>query len=206
MAYPQAQAPANMRTSQRFEVVVIGGSAGSIDALAVLLPALPATLRAAVVVVVHLPRERPSLLCKIFGPRCAMPMREAQDKEPLEPGVVYFAPPDYHLLLDAGPTLALSVDDPVHFSRPSIDVLFESAADACGDKLVAILLSGANSDGAQGLAAVRAAGGATLVQSPASCTMPFMPEAALALMQPGHILPPDGMAALLLQWHSGRHL
>ncbi len=190
----------------RLQVVVIGGSAGSIDALGVLLPALPATLRATVVVVVHLPRERPSLLSQIFQPRCALPVREAQDKEPLEPGTIYFAPPDYHLLLDTGPTLALSVDEPVHFSRPSIDVLFETAADACGSHLLAILLSGANADGAQGLAAVQAAGGATLVQSPASCAVPFMPEAALAVMQPGHILTPEGMAALLLQWHSGRRL
>lgn len=191
---------------QRFEVVVIGGSAGSIDALSVLLPSLPATLRAAVVVVIHLPRERPSLLSQIFRPRCALPVREAQDKEPVEPGTVYFAPPDYHVLLDAGPTLALSVDDPVHFSRPSIDVLFESAADACGAKLLGILLSGANSDGAQGLAAVQAAGGSTLVQSPDSCTMPFMPEAALSRMQPAGVLPPDEMAALMLQWHFGRYL
>ncbi len=191
---------------ERLQVVVIGGSAGSIDALGVLLPALPATLRATVVVVVHLPRERPSLLCQIFQPRCALPVREAQDKEPLEPGTIYFAPPDYHLLLDAGPTLALSVDEPVHFSRPSIDVLFETAADACGSQLLAILLSGANADGAQGLVAVQAAGGTTLVQSPASCAVPFMPEAALAVMQPGHLLTPEGMAALLLEWHSGRRL
>jgi len=191
---------------ERLQVVVIGGSAGSIDALGVLLPALPATLRATVVVVVHLPRERPSLLCQIFQPRCALPVREAQDKEPLEPGTIYFAPPDYHLLLDAGPTLALSVDEPVHFSRPSIDVLFEAAADACGSRLLAILLSGANADGAQGLVAVQAAGGTTLVQSPASCAVPFMPEAALAVMQPGHLLTPEGMVAQLLEWHSGRHL
>ncbi len=190
----------------QLQVVAIGGSAGSIDALSVLLPALPATLRAAVVVVVHLPRERPSLLRNIFQPRCALPVREAQDKEPLEPGTIYFAPPDYHLLLDAGPALALSVDDPVHFSRPSIDVLFETAADACGDRLMAILLSGANADGAQGLAAVQAAGGVTMVQSPESSPMPYMPEAALALAQPGHLLTPEGMAALLLRWHSWRLL
>ena len=160
-----AQTHSTASRQRRFETVVIGGSAGSIDALAVLLTALPASLRAAVVVVVHLPREKPSLLRKIFEPRCALPLREVHDKEPLEPGTVYFAPPDYH-----------------------------------------VLLSGANADGAQGLAAVQAAGGATLVQSPASCLMPFMPEAALARLRPDHVLPPDAMAALLLQWHSGRHL
>ncbi|GKS75354.1 chemotaxis protein CheB [Acidovorax sp. SUPP950] len=181
----------------RPQAVVIGGSAGSIEALSVLLPALPSGLRAAVFVVLHLPRERPSLLCEIFQPSCAVPLREAQDKEPVEPGTVYFAPPDYHLLIDAGPSLALSVDDPVHFSRPSIDVLFESAADAYGERLLGILLSGANSDGAQGLAAVQAAGGTTVVQDPDSAPMPFMPEAAMSACTPGHVLSPQRIASLL---------
>ncbi|WCM94129.1 chemotaxis protein CheB [Acidovorax sp. NCPPB 2350] len=180
-----------------FDAVVIGGSAGSVEALSVLLPALPAPQRAAVLVVLHLPRDRPSLLCEIFQPRCALPLREAQDKEPVEPGTVYFAPPDYHLLIDAGPTLSLSVDDPVHFSRPSIDVLFESAADAYGERLLAILLSGANQDGAQGIAAVQAAGGATIVQDPESASMTPMPEAALQLCTPTRVLAPPRIAELL---------
>lgn len=177
-----------------FEAIVVGGSAGSIEALAVLLPALPARQRAAVFIALHLPRDRPSLLCDIFQPRCALPLREAQDKEPVEAGTVYFAPPDYHLLVDAGPRLALSVDDPVHFSRPSIDVLFESAADAYAGRLLAILLSGANHDGAQGIAAVQAAGGTTIVQDPESAPMSTMPEAALQLCTPDHVLPPQRIA------------
>lgn len=190
--------------NERFDALAIGGSAGSIEALGVLLPALPARLRAAVFIVLHLPRERPSLLCDIFQPRCALPLREAQDKEPVEPGTVYFAPPDYHLLVDAGPAMALSVDDPVHFSRPSIDVLFESAADAYGPRLIAVLLSGANQDGAQGLSAVQAAGGVTIVQHPSSSPMPAMPEAALALLQPDHVLAPPEIAALLTLMLLGR--
>jgi len=180
---------------------VVGGSAGGIDALLELLPALPATLQAAVLVVLHLPRDRRSLLVEIFQPRCALPLREAQDKDAITPGSVSFAPPDYHLLVDAGPRLALSVDAPLHFSRPSIDVLFESAADQYGERLVGILLSGANEDGVHGLQAIQAAGGLTIVQEPASASMPTMPQAAIAGLAVDHILPPEGIATLLADLH-----
>lgn len=189
-----------------FRAVVIGGSSGAIDALLLVLPALPAALRAAVVVVLHLPRDRPSMLPEIFQPRCALALREACDKEPLTPGAVYFAPPDYHLLVDAGPRAALSVDPLVHFSRPSIDVLFESAADQYGDQLIGVLLSGANDDGAQGLQAIGAAGGLLVVQDPASAPMPTMPLAAMARCAVHHVLPPVGIAGLLTQLHRDGHL
>ena len=102
----------------RVGAVVVGASAGGVEALSVLLPALPADSTAAVFVVLHLPRDRPSLLSEIFARKCALPVREAQDKESVTPGTVYFAPTNYHLLLDAGPQMALSADDPVHHSRP----------------------------------------------------------------------------------------
>jgi two-component system, chemotaxis family, protein-glutamate methylesterase/glutaminase len=159
--------------------VVIGTSAGGVDALSALLPALPADAQPAVFVVIHLPRERPSLLADLFGAKCAAPVREAQDKEPVEPGTVYFAPPDYHLLLDAGPQLALSADELVNFSRPSVDVLFESAADVYGPRLLGVVLTGASQDGAAGLAAVQRAGGRAVVQRPDTAQVPLMAEAAL---------------------------
>lgn len=189
-----------------FGAVVIGGSAGSVEALSVLLPALPAGLQAAVLVVLHLPRNRPSLLCNIFRSRCALPLREAEDKEPIVPGTVYFAPPDYHLLVDDGPALALSVDAPVHYSRPSIDVLFESAADAYGPRLVGMVLSGANHDGARGLAAIGAQGGLALVQHPDSASVRTMPEAALARTPAAQSLAPQQMAAFLSALHAERKL
>ena len=189
-----------------FDAVVIGGSAGSVEALSVLLPTLPGTLQAAVLVVVHLPRNRPSLLCNIFRSRCALPLREAEDKEPIAPGTVYFAPPDYHLLVDDGPALALSVDAPVHYSRPSIDVLFESAADAYGSRLIGMLLSGANQDGARGLAAIEARGGLAIVQDPASAGVRTMPESALARTAAPRILAPQQMAAFLNALHAERKL
>jgi two-component system chemotaxis response regulator CheB len=162
-----------------FDAIVIGTSAGGVEALSVLLPALPASMRTSVLIVLHLPRHRPSLLVEIFAPKCALPVREAEDKEPVEAGTVYFAPPDYHLLVDQGPRVALSADAPVNFSRPSIDLLFESAADVWGARLLGIILTGASRDGASGLDAVRRAGGATIVQEPGSAHMPFMTEAAL---------------------------
>jgi two-component system chemotaxis response regulator CheB len=159
--------------------VVIGASAGAVEALSVLLPALTARCQATVLIVVHQPRDRPSLLVELFEPRCVLPVREAFDKEPVQAGTVYFAPPDYHLLVEQGPQLALSVDELVQFSRPSIDVLFESAADVYGKRLMGVILTGANEDGAAGLKAIRRAGGMALVQEPASAQVPFMPAAAI---------------------------
>jgi two-component system, chemotaxis family, protein-glutamate methylesterase/glutaminase len=161
------------------DAVVIGASAGGVEVLSVLLPAIPARCRVSFLVVVHIPRERPSLLAELFGARCASPVTEAEDKEPVQPGTVYFAPPDYHMLVDQGPSVALSRDEPVHFSRPSIDVLFDSAADIYGERLMGVILTGANQDGAEGLAAVRRAGGRTVVQEPGSAAVPSLPEAAL---------------------------
>lgn len=177
--------------------VVIGASAGGVEALSVLLPALPADGQAAVFVVLHLPRERPSLLVDVFGGKCAAPVREAQDKEPVEPGAVYFAPPDYHLLVDEGPRTALSADELVNFSRPSVDVLFESAADAYGGRLLGIVLTGASHDGARGLSAVARAGGRTVVQRPDTAEVPSMPESALARTPSAAALALEEIAALL---------
>jgi two-component system, chemotaxis family, protein-glutamate methylesterase/glutaminase len=179
------------------DAIVIGTSAGGIEALSVLLPSLPAGVRAAVLVVLHLPRERPSLLVDIFTTRCALPVREAEDKQPIDPGTVYFAPPDYHLLVDEGPCLALSADPPINFSRPSIDVLFESAADVYGARLLGMILTGASHDGADGLAAVRRAGGLTIVQQPESAQVPMMVEAALRRGVVDHVLSLEQIAALL---------
>src|ERR1700761_9790748 len=118
----------------RIEAIVIGASAGGVEALGLILPALPATFRPSLLIVLHLPRERPSLLVQIYEKRCALPVREADDKEPIEPGTVYFAPPDYHLLVEKGRQIALSTEEPVHYSRPSVDVLFESAAEVYGER------------------------------------------------------------------------
>jgi len=179
------------------DAVVIGASAGGIEALSALLPSIPATCQASFFIVVHLPRQRHSLLPEIFAPKCALPVVEAQDKEPVKPGTVYFAPPDYHLLLDEGPTLSLSVDDLVHYSRPSVDVLFETAAEVYGPRLLGILLSGANQDGAVGLEAVKQAGGVTLAQDPNTAQASAMPEAAVKRGAAQHVLNLEQLVAYL---------
>jgi len=176
---------------------VVGGSAGGVEALLAILPSLPAKLRAPVLVVVHQPRDRRSVLAEILDPRCTVPVREAEDKEPIERGTVYLAPPDYHLLVEQGPTLALSADALVHYSRPSIDVLFESAADVYGERLLGMILSGANEDGAAGLAAIAAAGGTTVVQDPETAQASAMPAAALARTAVDLVLSLDEIGGLL---------
>jgi two-component system chemotaxis response regulator CheB len=186
-----------MIDTSRVKAVVIGGSAGAFAALKVLLPALPRTLGVPVVIVIHLPPDRPSAIVDVFQHASPHQMKEADDKEPLAAGTVYFAPPAYHLLVETDGSLSLSTDDPVHHSRPSIDVLFESAADAFGDGLLAIVLSGANEDGARGLKAVVDAGGQAIVQAPDSAEHRLMPAAALRLTRPQAIASVHEIATVL---------
>jgi len=186
-----------MSLAGRIDAVVIGASAGGIEALTVLLPALSPGLRPPIFVVVHLPRDRPSVLPDIFARKCVVPVREAEDKEMVTSGTVYFAPNDYHLLLDQGPQLALSADEPVHHSRPSVDVLFESAVDVYKDRLLGIILTGANEDGASGLAAVHDAGGLTIVQRPDTALAPLMALSALKLRPADWVLTLNEIAGML---------
>ncbi|EIJ45765.1 protein-glutamate methylesterase [Herbaspirillum sp. GW103] len=182
------------------DAIVIGASAGGVEALSEILPALQRGARVATMVVLHIPRERPSLLATIFADRCRQPVVEAQDKEPVQPGMIYFAPPDYHLLVDRGdegPILAMSNDELVNYSRPAIDVLFESAADVYRERLLGIVLTGGNHDGAAGLQAIARAGGVTVVQSPQQAQVPYMPAQALALGQIDHVLTLSQIADLL---------
>lgn len=179
------------------ELVVVGGSAGAIEVLRALFAEMSAEFAPAMAVVVHLPAEGPALLPEIFATPRGLRMKLAEDKEPIEGGTVYFAPPDYHLLVEKTRTFALSVDERVHYSRPAIDVLFESAADVYGAKLLGVVLSGANADGAQGLAAVAAAGGATCVQSLESSEMAAMPAAALQAAPDSAVVDASALAQYL---------
>jgi two-component system, chemotaxis family, protein-glutamate methylesterase/glutaminase len=179
------------------EAIVIGASAGAFEALSSLLPGLAAGYPLPILIVVHLPADKNSLLADLFRARCAIQVREAEDKEPIEPGVAYFAPPDYHLLVEDDRRLSLSGEEPVQFSRPSIDVLFESAADAYGEGLIGVVLTGANSDGARGLKAVAEAGGEAIVQNPVGAYAAAMPEAAIAACPKARVLPLNEIAAHL---------
>lgn len=187
-------------------LIVIGASAGGVAALGSLLPALPADFGLPVVVILHQPSSRESLLADLFGRKCRLPVLEAYDKAPAEPGHVYFSPPDYHLMVESDLTFVLSVDGPVNFSRPSIDVLLESAAASVGEGVLAIILTGTNSDGARGMKAVREAGGTGWVQLPESAQAAAMPRAAIELAGADAILTLDEMAQRLckLQKAEGR--
>jgi len=170
------------------ELVVIGCSSGGVEALRQLLPAFPASLGLSVVVVIHLAPGSPGLLPGLFAGQCALGVKEAEDKEAIAPGRVYFAPSGYHLLVEPDRSFSLSVEEPVNFSRPSIDVLFESAAAAYGRRLLGIVLTGANRDGADGLREVIARGGYGMVQDPESAEWREMPQSARETSSPQRVL------------------
>ncbi|MEJ1965306.1 MAG: chemotaxis protein CheB [Gammaproteobacteria bacterium] len=179
------------------ELVVVGGSAGAVEVLQCLMASLTTAFRPAMAVVLHLPPDARGMLHELLAGPTRPPMKLAEDKEPVSPGTVYFASPGYHLLLESGGTFALSLDEPVHFSRPSIDVLLESAAEAYGARTLGIVLSGANSDGAEGLQAIAEAGGIAVVQMPSSAGVRTMPEAALKACGNSHVADVAAIAALL---------
>jgi two-component system, chemotaxis family, protein-glutamate methylesterase/glutaminase len=159
-------------------VVVIGASWGGLHALSTIVGGLPASIAAPVVVVQHRSRTVEGFLTELLQDVTPLRVHEAEDKEPLQSGHVYVAPPDYHLLVD-GPLVSLSVDALVRWSRPSIDVTLASAADACGPRAVGIVLTGANDDGARGLRHVIDRGGYGIVQDPGTAEVRTMPEAAI---------------------------
>ncbi|BBF81588.1 chemotaxis protein CheB [Asticcacaulis excentricus] len=179
------------------KAVVIGASAGGVEALSAVLPHLPPD-HCPVLVVIHLPSNRHSVLADLFRDKCLMKVVEAEDKAPIDAGNIYFAPPDYHLMVEPDFTIALSNEAPVWFSRPSIDVLFETAADAYGPGLTGVILTGANEDGAGGLRAVMAQGGRGLIQSPETAYARLMPETALSLCPAAEVCPLEDLAAKLL--------
>lgn len=179
------------------EAIVIGGSAGALPVLKALLRALPAGRCAPLFVVLHVRDDRKSLLVEVLGAETPVRVLEPEDKQAIESGHLYVAPPGYHLLVEDKSSLALSLDRPEHFSRPSIDVLFESAARVFGKGLLGVLLSGASADGAAGLRAIHEAGGVTLVQAPSSAHHPTMPQAALSAFAPSLVLAPPELADTL---------
>ena len=177
--------------------VVLGGSQGAVEALCALLPSVCADTNVATIVVVHMMPGRPSLLPELFASRLRASVKEASDKDSVQAGTIWFAPPDYHLLVERDRSFSLSVDPPVNFSRPSIDVLFESAAETYRERLLAVVLTGANEDGAAGARAVREAGGIVVVQDPRGAEAARMPLAAIEQGDPHWVAYLDDIAALI---------
>lgn len=179
------------------QLVVVGGSWGGLDALGQVISPLDEGCAFALAVALHRASTSPEgALVSYLQARCRLPVAEAEDKDAIEPGRLYLAPADYHLLVEPG-RFALSIDAPVHYSRPSIDVLFESAADAYADKAVAVVLTGANDDGCRGLRHVKRRGGATLVQDPSTAVRREMPDAAIATGAVDKVLALDQITAVL---------
>ena len=179
--------------------VVIGASAGGVGALMKVLGALPADFPLPLAMVLHLRPDAGNFLADILNRHTPLQVRQAEEKEHPRPGVAYLAPPNYHLLIEEDRSLALNVDERVNFARPSVDVLFDSAAHAFGPALIGVVLTGANADGARGAARIKAAGGVVVVQDPAEAEARAMPEAALTATTPDRVLTLAEIGPLLME-------
>lgn len=182
-----------------FELVAIGCSTGGLAALEKILPQLPADFPAALVVVMHSVAGSRNLLVELLARQCRLPVREAAEKTAITPGTIFVAPPGYHLLIEDDRTFSLSTDPKVSYVRPSVDVLFETAANAFGKKLIGIVLTGANSDGSAGLGAIAENGGLCLVQDPSGAEARIMPETAIRSCKTARIVPLERMAETLTE-------
>ncbi len=182
---------------KQYKAIVIGASAGGLKAFFRILPKLPKDFPLPILIAQHLHQESDSLLVELLSPKVKLKVKEAVAHEPISPGTIYIAPPGYHLLVEPDYTTALSVDEAVNYSRPSIDVLFESAASVYKDHLIGILLTGANNDGAQGLKAIADYKGLVIVQDPSSAEVATMPAAGIQSTQTKNILSLEMISDLL---------
>lgn len=183
--------------NKKTRIVLIGGSAGSLTVLLMVLPLLQRSLSVPVILVTHRHSGPDVMLESLLSARAALPVRDIEEKEIPQPGVIYVAPADYHLLFEPDGSFALDTSEKVNYSRPSIDVTMQSAARSYGPGAVAVLLSGANADGAQGLLDIQRHGGITIVQHPDTAEVDYMPRSALQLFSPDYIVRPGEMPALL---------
>ncbi|MBE8398656.1 chemotaxis protein CheB [Leptospira borgpetersenii] len=183
----------------KYEAIVIGVSAGGMNAMKTILPSLPAGYGIPLILVQHIGPRSDGTWIRVLRDFSRIKIKEAEEKEKIGPGTVYVAPPNYHLLIEKDKTVSLSTSERVNFSRPSIDVLFESASDAYGDGLIGIVLTGANSDGAKGLKKIKENGGLAIVQDPLYSEVSLMPESAIRAGPVDYILSLEKIAELLIR-------
>jgi two-component system, chemotaxis family, protein-glutamate methylesterase/glutaminase len=183
----------------KYTAVVIGVSAGGMQALGKIIPRLPAAFPLPVIIVQHVAPNSDNYMIRHFDQISELHVKEADEKESIKPGYAYFAPPNYHLLIEEDHTFSLSAEGRVNYSRPSIDVLFESALDAYCTSLIGIVLTGANNDGSMGLKKIKDCGGLTIVQNPATAEVAAMPEAALKAAKPHYVLELEEIAPMLVK-------
>ncbi|WP_207425571.1 chemotaxis protein CheB [Pedobacter sp. SYSU D00535] len=179
------------------EAVVIGGSAGSLNVILNTLPLLTRQLKLSIIIVLHRKSSYDSSLANLLGGKTTLPVKEADEKEPILPGKIYLAPADYHLLIEKDKTFSLDYSEKIHYSRPSLDATFQTAAEVYRSGLAGLLLSGANSDGAEGLRSVKANGGLTAIQDPEDAEVSYMPDQALSKMKPDYLLSAKEIAGFL---------
>ncbi len=178
-------------------IFLIGGSAGSIEVVLEVLQTLDFAISFPIVVILHRGSASDSVLAELLSFKTSLPIREVEDKDVIKPGVIYMAPPDYHLLFEKNKTFSLDISEKINYSRPSIDVSFESAAEVYGTDTVALLLSGANSDGTDGLLHIKKRRGITCVQDPLTARVPYMPRYALENSEVDHILATDKISLFI---------
>lgn len=190
-----------MRQSQTYQAIVLGASAGGMKVIRDLVMALPKDFSMPLLIVQHIGGTSDGVWAQLLNDKSKVYVKEADEKEVVEAGTVYLAPSNYHLLVEPDHTLTLTVEERVNYARPSIDVLFETAAEAYGEKLIGIVCTGANFDGAKGLQYIKEKGGLTIVQDPETAEIPTMPKAALAATEVDHVLGLDNIIELLLKIH-----
>jgi two-component system chemotaxis response regulator CheB len=184
---------------KKYELVVIGGSAGSFQVILNLVSQLPEEFGLPVIIITHRSRGNDNQFINILNEKTSLTVKEAEEKELMLPGYIYVCPPDYHLLIEKDKTLSLDYSEKIHHSRPSIDVTFQCVADTFKEKVIAILLSGANGDGAEGLYRIHKQGGVTIVQNPKSAEVPVMPQRALELFTADYIIDADKIGQALIK-------
>lgn len=172
----------------KYRAIVIGASAGGMDAVKSILMPLQEEFPVPILIVQHLSPHSDGYMAKHLNELCRINVKEADEKENILPGNVYIAPPNYHLLVEKDETLSLTVDPKVNYSRPSIDILFESAAEVYENELIGIILTGGNGDGSKGLKMIKEFGGLTIVQDPNTAEADFMPKAAIKVVEVDYIL------------------
>jgi two-component system chemotaxis response regulator CheB len=181
----------------KYDAIVVGVSAGGMEALNAILPHLPADFPLGVIVMQHMHPTSDDFLVRYLNERCNLKVKQADEKEEIVPGVIYVAPANYHLMVEEDRTFALTVDEPVNYARPSIDMLFETAADAYGARLVGVILTGASSDGSHGLKRIKESGGLAIVQDPETAEADTMPMAAVNATEVDYVLPLEEIGPFL---------
>jgi two-component system chemotaxis response regulator CheB len=180
--------------SNSTRILVVGGSAGSLEALLHFLPKVKTDISFSIVIVLHRKNAGESMLANLLQSRTELPVREIEDKEKMKPSTIYVAPANYHVLIEKEDFFSLDVSEKINYSRPSIDVSFETAADVYGPAAAALLLSGANNDGTEGLKCIQEKGGKVLIQQPSSAEVSYMPQQALKEINADAVLSTEKIA------------